>query len=126
MPNLTFDFTGRTAIVTGAARGIGLELARHLHHAGAAVFLLDFDAEEVDLAARDLGAGAVACDVTSTESVEEAVRQAVAETGRLDIVVNNAGVLRDRMLWKLSDDEWDAVMAVHVGGTYRTTRAATP
>jgi 3-oxoacyl-[acyl-carrier protein] reductase len=126
MPNLSFDFTGRTAIVTGAARGIGLELARHLQTAGAAVFLLDFDAEEVDRAARELGAGAVACDVSSTESVDEAVRQAVAETSRLDIVVNNAGVLRDRVLWKLTDADWDAVMAVHLGGTFRTTRAATP
>jgi 3-oxoacyl-[acyl-carrier protein] reductase len=126
MPNLSFDFTGRTAIVTGAARGIGLELARHLHNAGAAVFLLDFDADEVDRAARDLGAGAVACDVSSTESVDEAVRQAVAESGRLDIVVNNAGVLRDRVLWKLTDADWDAVMAVHLGGAFRTTRSATP
>lgn len=126
MPNLTYDFSGRTAIVTGAARGIGLELARHLHDAGAAVFLLDRDGDEVRGAANSLGAGAIACDVSDTTSVEDAVQQAVAETGRLDIVVNNAGVLRDRVLWKLEDDDWETVMAVHLGGAFRLTRAATP
>lgn len=126
MSNLRFDFTGRTAIVTGAARGIGLELARHLHTAGASVFLLDFDGDEVKRAADQIGAGAIACDVSDTESVTEAVRRTVDETGRLDIVVNNAGVLRDRVLWKLQDADWDAVLAVHLGGTFRMTRAATP
>lgn len=93
--NLTFGFCGRTAIVTGAARGIGLELARHLHVAGAAVYLLDYDTAEASSAAEQLGAIAVSADVSSTQEVEAAVRRVIDETGRLDIVVNNAGVLRD-------------------------------
>jgi NAD(P)-dependent dehydrogenase (short-subunit alcohol dehydrogenase family) len=81
---------------------------------------------------RTPGAGGIAgvrrisADVSSTADVEAAVRRAVDETGRLDIVVNNAGILRDKVLWKLTDDDWDAVLAVHLGGTFRLTRAAVP
>ncbi|MEU7650583.1 3-oxoacyl-ACP reductase FabG [Micromonospora taraxaci] len=122
--NLTFDFAGRTAIVTGAARGLGLEFARLFHEAGATVFLVDADAEAVALAADELGAVGVACDVTDTEAVEALVNLVVTTTGRLDIIVNNAGILRDRRLWKLSDQDWSEVLDVHVGGTFRLTRAA--
>ncbi|MFL6071519.1 MAG: SDR family oxidoreductase [Actinomycetes bacterium] len=124
--NLSFDFSGRTAIITGAARGIGLELARHLHLSGAAVYLLDYDGKEVERAATELGATGLSADVSSTEDVESAVGRAVSETGRLDIIVNNAGVLRDQVLWKLSDEDWDAVLGIHLGGTFRMTRAAVP
>ncbi|MER7278574.1 SDR family oxidoreductase [Dactylosporangium sp. NPDC000244] len=122
--SVSFDFTGRTTIVTGAARGIGLEIARHLQGAGASVYLLDHDAEEVAKAAAEVGAAGVPTDVSSTEAVQAAVQRAVDDTGRLDIVVNNAGILRDKVLWKLTDEDWDAVLAVHLGGTFRLTRAA--
>jgi len=126
MANLALDFTGRTAIVSGAARGIGLEVARQLRSAGAAVYLLDYDQDEVLRAADEIGARGLAGDVSRTDDVEVAVQQAVEETGRLDIVVNNAGVLRDKVLWRLSDEDWDSVLAVHLGGTFRLTRAAAP
>jgi len=124
MGNLTFDFTGRTAIVTGAARGIGLEIARRLHDAGGDVFLVDYDANALEAAARETGATVLAADVSDTSQVRDAVQAAVHATGRLDIVVNNAGLLRDGVLWKLSDDDWDEVLAIHLGGTFRFTRAA--
>lgn len=125
-PSMTPALSGRTAVVTGAARGIGLELARYLRGAGASVYLIDRDADEVAAAAAEVDGAAVAADVSSTADVDAAVTRAVDETGRLDIVVNNAGVLRDGVLWKLTDDEWDLVMAVHLGGTFRMTRAAVP
>ena len=126
MNNLTFDFTGQTVIVTGAARGIGLELGRHFRRSGASVYLVDHDREEVEKAAAELGCRGLAADVSDSEQVDATVATVVAETGRLDVVVNNAGILRDRVLWKLTDEDWERVIAVHVGGTFRFTRAATP
>jgi 3-oxoacyl-[acyl-carrier protein] reductase len=126
LTNLTFDFTGRTALVTGAARGIGLELARHLAHSGADTFLLDYDAEEIEVAAKSVGGAPVVADVSRTDQVEAAIAKIISATGRLDILVNNAGILRDKVLWKLTDEDWDAVLAIHLGGTFRTTRAAVP
>ena len=126
MTNLRFDFHGRTVIVTGSARGIGKEVARLFAGSGAATYLIDPDGDEVKSAADEVGATAIVGDVSSTTDVEAAVEQMVRETGRLDVVVNNAGILRDKMLWKLSDDDWERVLAVHLGGTFRMTRAAVP
>ncbi|WP_207840042.1 SDR family oxidoreductase [Williamsia soli] len=126
MGNLSFDFTGRTAIVTGAARGIGLALSQRFRTAGADVVMVDFDADELDAAATRLGAIGIAADVSTTEDVERVVAGAIEKTGRVDILVNNAGILRDRVLWKLTDDDWEQVMAVHTGGTFRFTRACVP
>jgi 3-oxoacyl-[acyl-carrier protein] reductase len=124
--NIRFDFTGQTVIVTGAARGIGRELGKSFVEAGAAVFLVDFDREELEKTAADIGGHAVAADVGDTGSVDAAVAEAVAQTGRIDVLVNNAGILRDRVVWKLTDDDFQAVLAVHAGGTFRFTRACVP
>jgi 3-oxoacyl-[acyl-carrier protein] reductase len=126
MSNLQYDFTGRTAIVTGAARGIGLEIAALFARSGAGVYLVDRDAQEVKEAAASIGGSGVAADVTSTPDVQRVVEQAIADTGRVDILVNNAGILRDRYMWKLTDEDWEEVLAVHLGGTFRFTRACTP
>ncbi|MGW4028619.1 SDR family NAD(P)-dependent oxidoreductase [Streptomyces sp. NPDC004838] len=126
MGNIAFDFSGRTAIVTGAARGIGLELVRFLASSGACVYMVDRDEKELDAAAPELDARRIAADVTDGDDVERVVSTAVTETGRVDILVNNAGILRDGVLWKLTDDDWDTVLAVHAGGTFRFTRACTP
>ena len=124
--SISFDFTGRTVIVTGAARGIGLELGRYFRQAGATTVLVDFDGDELAKAAAEIGAIGMQADVAKTEDVERVVADTVAQTGRVDVVVNNAGILRDKVLWKLTDDDWDAVLAVHAGGTFRFTRAAVP
>jgi 3-oxoacyl-[acyl-carrier protein] reductase len=126
MGNLAFDFTGRTVIVTGAARGIGLELARHFQQAHADVFMVDFDGDVLGKAAAKLGVRGLEADVSSTADVEAAVTAVMAETGRIDVLVNNAGILRDNVLWKLTDDDWERVLAVHAGGTFRFTRACVP
>jgi 3-oxoacyl-[acyl-carrier protein] reductase len=126
MANLAFDFTERTVVVTGAARGIGRAIGQHFQDAGATVYLVDADAEEIALAAKETGATGLVADVTNTAQVEAVVERVVVESGRIDVLVNNAGILRDGMLWKLTDDDYEAVMAVHAGGTFRFTRAATP
>jgi len=126
MGNITFDFSGRSVVVTGSARGIGKEVARSFADGRAAVYLMDPDADEVKAAADEVGGTAIVGDVSRTHDAEAAIAQIVRETGRIDVLVNNAGILRDRMLWKLTDDDWEAVLAVHAGGTFRMTRAAVP
>lgn len=120
---LSFDFRGKTAVVTGAARGIGYEIARLLTEGGATVYIADFDPGETAIAAERLGARSLIVDVSSP-SVGEVIDQVIEEAGSLDILVNNAGILRDGVLWKMTDDDWQSVLDVHLTGTFRLTRAA--
>jgi NAD(P)-dependent dehydrogenase (short-subunit alcohol dehydrogenase family) len=123
------DLTGRVAIVTGAGRGLGFAYASALAAAGASVVVNDADASAATGAVSQIagnGGKAVAEPgaVGPTETAERLVQRAVAEYGRLDVLVTNAGVLRDRMLWRMSDDEFDTVVAVHLRGTFTCVRAA--
>ncbi len=126
MSTIRFDFSGRSVVVTGAGRGIGLELARAFCDAGATTYLVDVDGQVAAAAAEQVGGRAAVADVSKSDDAERVIAQVVEETGRVDVLVNNAGVLRDRVLWKLTDDEWETVLGVHLGGTFRFTRACTP
>ncbi|MBY4576088.1 3-oxoacyl-ACP reductase [Gordonia paraffinivorans] len=126
MPNLSFDFSQRSVIVTGGGRGIGFELATLFADAGADTTIVDNDPSVVEVAADKIGAQAATADVTDTAQVEKVVADVIARTGRVDVLVNNAGVLRDTVLWKLTDDDWNTVLDVHAGGTFRFTRACVP
>jgi 3-oxoacyl-[acyl-carrier protein] reductase len=123
---LAFDFTGRTVIVTGAALGIGAEMVAFFTAAGAAVVAVDLDAEALGEVTSRTGAIGVTGDVSRTETADAAVAVALEATGRIDVLVNNAGVLRDGVVWRISDEDWDLVLGVHAGGTFRFTRACVP
>ena len=120
--------TQRVAIVTGAARGIGAATAQRLAADGHAVAVLDLDesacAGAVD-AVRAAGGRAIAvgCDVSDAEQVEQAVARVAEELGAPTILVNNAGIIRDNLLFKMTEDDWDAVMNVHLKGAFLMTKA---
>jgi 3-oxoacyl-[acyl-carrier protein] reductase len=121
-----YDFHGRTAIVTGAARGIGEAVVTALTGSGADVLAVDHDEDALLASASASQATLVAADVTRTADVESVVATAINLTGRIDILINNAGILRDAVLWKLDDADWNAVLDVHLGGTFKFTRACVP
>jgi NAD(P)-dependent dehydrogenase (short-subunit alcohol dehydrogenase family) len=123
------DLSGKVAIVTGSGRGLGLAYAAELARAGAAVVVNDVDAAVADEAVAAItGAGGTAVaevvPVGTSEAAQALVDRAVSEFGRLDILVNNAGILRDSTLWKMTDDQFDAVVTTHLRGTFTCTRAA--
>lgn len=123
------DLTGKVGIVTGSGQGLGFAYARELARHGAAVVVNDVNADAAnDAAAAITAAGgrahAVVSAVGSTEAAEELVREAVDTFGRLDILVTNAGVLRDKVVWKMTDEDFDQVLNVHMRGTFTCARAA--
>ena len=129
MPPGVLSLDGRVALVTGAARGIGAATALALAEAGARVALVDRDAEGIEKTADAIGragsdALAIPADVTDAPAIERAVDAVVAEWGRLDVLVNNAGIVRDATLGKVTDDDWTATLDVNLRGTMIGTRAA--
>lgn len=123
------SLSGKVAIVTGSGRGLGLAYARELARQGAAVVINDVDAtvagEAVALIEDDGGkAAAVVAPVGSSEVAKQLVQAAVTEFGRLDILVTNAGILRDKSLLKMTDEDFDAVINVHLRGTFTCAREA--
>lgn len=120
---------GKVAIVTGSGQGLGLAYAHELARQGAAVVINDVNSSVAEAAVKsitDAGgkATAVVAAVGSTETAKQLVDTAVKEFGRLDILVTNAGILRDTVLWKMSDDDFDAVINVHLRGTFTCVREA--
>jgi len=117
-------FDGMTAVVTGGAKGIGAATARRLASEGATVVIADFDEEGAKQTAAEIGGHAVRCDVTILADVEAAVETAKERGGSVDILVTCAGIIRDNLLFKMSDDDWNAVIDTHLKGTFHAVRAA--
>jgi 3-oxoacyl-[acyl-carrier protein] reductase len=117
-------FEGKVALVTGAGRGIGAATAQLFAKEGAKVVVSDLDEGPAQEIAGPLGGLAIACDVSNRAQVESMVERTVKELGRLDVLVTCAGIIRDNLLFKMTDEDWDAVIDTHLKGTFLCVRAA--
>lgn len=121
----------RVAVVTGAGQGIGRAIAERYAAEGAKVAVVDINGDVASEVAEKITADGgtaigVTCDVASRASVEEAAATIAEQLGTITILVSNAGVTRPAMLWKMTDDQWDVVMATHVNGSFYWLQAVTP
>ncbi|MBA2291834.1 MAG: 3-oxoacyl-[acyl-carrier-protein] reductase [Gemmatimonadales bacterium] len=123
--SIAIDLTGQTAFITGSTRGIGREVATRLHAAGAKVAIAGRTQATADEVAASLGEGArgFACDVTDPASLRQALAACEAGLGPIDILVNNAGVTRDNLLLRMSEQDWDDVLAANLRGAFIATQA---
>ena len=119
-----FDLTDKTALVTGASGGIGAEIARVLHAAGATVAVSGTRLEPLEALAVELGSRVhvLACNLSDPAEVEALPKRATEAMGSVDILVNNAGITRDNLFMRMSDDEWDSVIAVNLTAAMRLCR----
>jgi len=120
----------RVAVITGAARGIGFGIAQRLASEGASIAVLDLDEAAAQEAAGRLGLAegarsvGIGCDVVDAAAAEAAVQRVVDELGGIHVLVNNAGITRDNLLFKMTEEDWDLVMNVHLKGVFNMTKAA--
>ncbi|MBW4708524.1 3-oxoacyl-[acyl-carrier-protein] reductase [Roseobacter sp. YSTF-M11] len=116
-----FDLTGKSALVTGASGGIGAEIARTLHCAGATVGLSGTRVDPLEALAAELGerAHVLPCNLSDMAAVEALPKQAIETMGSVDILVNNAGITRDNLFMRMSDEEWNSVLDVNLTATFK-------
>lgn len=121
-----FDLTGKNALITGASGGIGGEIARSLHGAGATVALSGTRVGPLQALAEDLGerAHVTPCNLSDRDAVAALPGQAAEAMGSVDILINNAGITRDNVFIRMSDEEWDQVLEINLTSTMRLCRAA--
>jgi 3-oxoacyl-[acyl-carrier protein] reductase len=123
--SMTYDLSGRTALITGGTRGIGLAIARRLHAAGARLALVGRDAARAAAAASEIGEGVVglSADVADPAAVAATVDAAERALGPVDILVNNAGITRDGLLVRMSEADWDSVLDTNLKAAFNTMKA---
>lgn len=122
------DLTGKNAVVTGATRGIGLGIAKALAKAGAAVACIGTNEEKLNASVASIveeggKAKAYVCNVADSAIVNETAKKILADFGRVDVLVNNAGVTRDMLVRRITDEQWNDVIGVNLNGTFFMTRA---
>ena len=120
----SYDFDDQVAVITGGAQGIGYAVAKRMIENGAKVVIWDFDTDLAQASASELGATALHCDVSDWDSVQTAAQQTESEFGRIDILVNSAGVAgANALVEEYPIEEWNKIMSVNLNGTFHTNRA---
>ncbi len=117
------NMLGKVALITGATRGIGKAIATQLKEAGAEVVVTGRDEKRLETWRKE-GALAIAADITNVGDVEELIAAIIKEHGRLDVVINNAGVTQDRLLMRMSDEDWNKVIETNLTGVFNVCRAS--
>lgn len=123
------NLSGKFAIVTGGGQGLGAAMVkRFIEEEAAGVAILDYNLEKAQAVADEIGGNilAIACDVSKEDQVKSAIDQVLAAFGRIDILINNAGIIRDAMFHKMSDDQWHQVINVNLNGLYNCCKYVVP
>ena len=120
----SYDFDDQVAVITGGAQGIGYAVAKRMIENGAKVMIWDFDTDLAQASASELGATALHCDVSNWDSVQAAAQQTENQLGRIDVLVNSAGVAgANAVVEEYPIEEWNKIMSVNLNGTFHTNRA---
>ncbi len=119
-------FKDRIALVTGGSRGIGKAIARRLISEGAVVWIGDINEEMLQATSKEIGAKPLLMNVTDEAQVKEAVDKILSEDGKIDLLVNNAGITKDKLLMRMKKEDWDAVLNVNLTGAFLVTKAVIP
>ncbi|MFC1475162.1 3-oxoacyl-[acyl-carrier-protein] reductase [Candidatus Zixiibacteriota bacterium] len=120
------DFTKKTVIVTGSARGIGRAIAEKFSQLNANVVICDVDKEQSETVAGEIGGNTIGlkADVTSQDDIDNLLEKTKKEYGQIDIVVNNAGITRDNLMIRMSEKDWDMVLDINLKGSFLVTKSA--
>ncbi len=122
----TMRFKDKIALVTGGSRGIGKAIAQRLISEGAVVWIGDINEEMLQATSKEIGTKPVLMNVTDEAQVKEAVDKILSEDGKIDLLVNNAGITKDKLLMRMKKEDWDAVINVNLTGAFLVTKAVIP
>ena len=120
------NFEGKVVLITGGTRGIGRATALKFKEAGAVVYITGTSEERTKSAAEEMGVNGLKMDVTLREEVEKGVEEVIGREGKIDVLINNAGITRDALFLRMKDEDWDRVIDTNLTGVYNVTKAVVP